>query len=71
MVTLDTMGHHGSHTWVTMVSYPWKLGRLGSQGWIVVGLRDLGGCGRWCAPMMFLEYILSHSYPSSVILMLC
>ena len=56
---------------IWLLSYLWRLGRLGSQGWIVVGLRDLGRCGRWCASTMFLEYILSHPYPSSVVLMLC
>ena len=41
-----------------LVSHLWRLGRLGSQGWLVVGLRDPGGCGRQRAPMMFLECLL-------------
>ena len=38
-----------------LVSHLWRLGRLGSEGWIVVGLRVLRGCDRQCDPMMFLE----------------
>ena len=36
----------------------WRLGRLGSQGWIVLGLRVLGGYGRQCDPIMFVECLL-------------
>lgn len=59
---------HGDLSWYRI---PENWAGLGPEGWIVVGLRDLGRCGRWCASTMFLEYILSHPYPSSVVLMLC
>ena len=36
----------------------WRLGRLGSQGWIVLGLGVLGGYGRQCDPTMFVECLL-------------
>ena len=41
-----------------LVSHLWRLGRLGSEGWTVVGLRVLGGCDRQCDPMMFRECLL-------------
>ena len=44
----------------------WRLGRLGSQGWIVVELKDLGGCGRQCVPMMFLECLLPSLQEPSI-----
>ena len=38
---------------------------LGAHGWIVVGLRILGGCGRQCDPTMFLESLCPlHESPS-------
>ena len=39
-------------------SHLWRLDRLGSQGWIVVGLSVLGGCCRQSDPTMFLECLL-------------
>ena len=39
-------------------SHLWRLDRLGSQGWIVVGLSVLGGCCRQSNPTMFLECLL-------------
>ena len=42
----------------SLVSHLWRLGRLGSQGWIFLGFRILGGNGRQCDPMMFLECLL-------------
>lgn len=35
----------------------WRLGRLGSQGWIVWGSGS-GRYGRQCDPMMFVECLL-------------
>ena len=49
-----------------LVSHLWRLGRLGSQGWIVVEFKDLGGCGRQCAPMMFLECLLPSLQEPSI-----
>ena len=34
--------------WPGLLSHPWSLGRLGSQGWTVMGLTELG---RVCQPM--------------------
>ena len=36
----------------------WRLGRLGSQGWIVFGLWIREGCGRQCDCTMFLGCLL-------------
>ena len=36
----------------------WRLGRLGSQGWIVLGLRVMRGYGRQCDSTMFVECLL-------------
>ena len=53
--------------WLCIIWFPWlesplwRLGRLGFQGWIVVGLSILGGCCSLCDPTMFLECLLPYA----------
>ena len=46
--------------WLGLLSHPWSLGRLGSQGWTVMGLTELG---RMCQPMSSAPWTWHACFP--------
>ena len=57
MLTLFPSGH-SDLDWCHILGPGW----LGSQGWSVLGLRELGACGRQCASTVDLEYLLPSKH---------
>ena len=54
-----------SHSYLGWFHISGDWAGLGAHGWIVVGLRILGGCGRQCDPTMFLESLCPlHKSPT-------